>query len=501
MSSIVEISAATTSVVCDASGKAQHVVNVHNISGKKLRVGARVVVDGDTKAAWVGPITLSGKDQQNEWDLAVDQTLQLTVPVAAKEAAPGKYTFRVEIYSTEAPSEDFTTGDGIAFEVVSNPPPPPSPNSHWWIYVVIAAVALAVLGGGGYGLYAWLSKTQVPELVGKTQDDAEKLIADAHLTVGEVTKERRGEQIKGSVAGQSIDPGAKVKKKTAVDLIIDEGAPLVAVPNVVGQTQDGATQVLQGAALTVGNVSSEQRGIRPVGSVLFQSPAAGTQVESGSGINLVIEAGPALATVPSVVGRTEADARQVIASAQLSVGAVSKAYKGIRPVGTVLEQQPTANSKVNRGSNVSLTVEAGPPPAPQVYKSGTFNVRQTYHADLDKGIESSVGADFWFEAKTATSRYVVPQNGANMARVGTSVPTYEHCSKLSLSAAAIPITLLPANNYVCFKTSEGRYGYFRVLNTVGPSPGVLSLSYLVWQPYVINLIPLRQETLIRLQTK
>ena len=503
MSSIVEISAATTSVSCDAKGAAQHVINVHNISGRKLRVGARIVVDGATKAEWIGAATLSGKEQQNEWELAVDQTIQLTIPINAAGAAAGKYAFRVEVYSTDAPSEDFTTGDGIGFEVADTPAPTPQPEKKgvpWWVFVIIAVAVLA-LAGGGWGLYALFSKATVPELVGKTQADAETMIKDAKLKVGEVTSERRGEQVKGSVAEQSLEPGSKVKKDTAVNLVIDDGAPLVPVPNVVGQTQDGATQTLQSAALSVGNVTAEQRGLKPVGTVLVQTPAAGTKVEAGSGVELVIEAGAALVSVPSVVGKTEAQAGQVIGAAQLAVGSVTKAYKGIRPVGTVLEQQPTANSKVNKGSKVNLTVDAGAPPAPNVYKSGALKIRQTFSADLDKGVESSTGADFWFEAKTATARYLVPRNGAVMVRVGTSVPSYDRCSKATMSTASIPVTLLPAGNYVCVKTNEGRYGYFRVLSTVGPSPGVLSISYLVWQPSMIKIIPLRPETLLQFRAR
>lgn len=350
MSSIVEISAATPSVACDAKGAAQHVVNVHNISGRKLRVGARIVTDGSTKAQWFGAITAPGKEQQNEWDLAVDQTIQLTIPIAAKDAAPAKYTFRIEIYSTEMPSEDFTTGDGIAFEV---PPPEPDkkPDSGgglpWWAILLIVLLALAVLGGGGWGIYVATSKTRVPDVMGLSLDEAKKLIEDKKLQVGKVTQEHRGDQPKNTVLEQSPDADAKVKKGTAVNLVTEKGAP----------------------------------------------------------------------------------------------------------------QQVT----------------------PAVHKRGRFNVRQTWMADLDEGSEVSNGADFWFEAVTATERYLVPRNGAQLVRAGTQAVDYKACTEAPLATARIPLQSLPAGTFLCARTNQGRISAVRVENNVGPSPGVLTISFTTWE--------------------
>ena len=61
----------------------------------------------------------------------------------------------------------------------------------------------------------------------------------------------------------------------------------------------------------------------PAGSVISQSPAAGTQVNTGSAVSLVVSSGLPQVAVPSVVGLTQAAATTAITGAGLTVGTVT----------------------------------------------------------------------------------------------------------------------------------------------------------------------------------
>jgi hypothetical protein len=74
----------------------------------------------------------------------------------------------------------------------------------------------------------------------------------------------------------------------------------VAVPNVVGQTQAAATTAIQAATLVVGTVTTASSGTVPSGRVISENPVAGTLVNTGSAVNLVVSSGPA-PTGPTVV--------------------------------------------------------------------------------------------------------------------------------------------------------------------------------------------------------
>jgi hypothetical protein len=88
---------------------------------------------------------------------------------------------------------------------------------------------------------------------------------------------------------------------SAINLVVSSGLPVVAVPNVVGQSQSAATDTLTLAGLVVGNVSSSPSTSVPAGLVMAQTPAASSLVPFGSVVALVISSGPPDATTSPVV--------------------------------------------------------------------------------------------------------------------------------------------------------------------------------------------------------
>ena len=75
-------------------------------------------------------------------------------------------------------------------------------------------------------------------------------------------------------------------------LTVTPPPPPVAVPNVVNLTQAAATTALGNAGLTLGTVSTASSTTVPAGSVISQTPAAGTLVAPGSAVALVVSSGP-----------------------------------------------------------------------------------------------------------------------------------------------------------------------------------------------------------------
>ncbi|TLZ15839.1 MAG: PASTA domain-containing protein, partial [Gammaproteobacteria bacterium] len=85
-----------------------------------------------------------------------------------------------------------------------------------------------------------------------------------------------------------------VMAHTQADVQIGSGGtppPTVPVPNVVGQTQAAATSAITSAGLTVGTVTQQSSTTVASGSVISESPAAGTSVASASAVNLVVSSG------------------------------------------------------------------------------------------------------------------------------------------------------------------------------------------------------------------
>jgi hypothetical protein len=68
----------------------------------------------------------------------------------------------------------------------------------------------------------------------------------------------------------------------------------VDVPNVIGMTQADAEAVLAAADLTVGAVGAANSHTAPSGEVISQDPEAGTNITSGSAVDMVVSLGPVL---------------------------------------------------------------------------------------------------------------------------------------------------------------------------------------------------------------
>lgn len=121
-------------------------------------------------------------------------------------------------------------------------------------------------------------------------------------------------------------------------------------------------------------------------------------------------------------------------------------------------------------------------PPPVTHSTGPLSIPQTYLADLDEGhLDTTAEADIWFEAVTATERYVTPQHGATIAIAGPTSVNRDGCMALTLSSARIPLSSMPVGTYVCVLTTHGRYSQFRVNAPVGPSPGTLVIGYTTWE--------------------
>jgi hypothetical protein len=83
-----------------------------------------------------------------------------------------------------------------------------------------------------------------------------------------------------------------VKEDQFVTAIFNStGLAQVAVPNVVDQTQAVATTALTAAGLSVGTVTQQSSSTVASGYVISESPAAGTNIASGSAVNLVVSTG------------------------------------------------------------------------------------------------------------------------------------------------------------------------------------------------------------------
>ena len=268
---------------------------------------------------------------------------------------------------------------------------------------------------------------------------------------------------------------------------------LVTVPDLTGQSLDRARAAIEKAGLRMGEMESRESGEVDANTVIAQSPKAGARLAKGKRVNLVItvrQPEPQLVTVPNVVRQPLELAVKMLREAGLRPGIETQRPTDKARPGTILAQKLKGGATAKRGTAVDLLVAAQPvaggtagdtPAARKVLASGGLEVRQTYLFDLDSGkIVRDEDADFWFEAVTETERYLTPKNGTAIGFTREKI-TYESCSQVKMVERRIPIQRMQENIYACVRTSRGNLSSFKLLEPVGPSPGVMKIRYITWE--------------------
>ncbi len=219
--SIVTIDSPDKVVTCDADGSTQHVFNVKNTSGRALTIGAKVLVDTPAVESWLQV------DAPAEQDLGDDVLTQIPVKIQVPpDGAPGRYTYRLLVYSTRRAGEEFTEGAAVAFEVPereTKPEPPPPPPNRWWIWV--ASIAGVLLLGG---VLTWLLRPapegKVPVLKGQRFEDALPKIEPAGFTfdINNLQRKKAGQANVGKVIDQNPPGNSQAPKGTEIVLVVGE---------------------------------------------------------------------------------------------------------------------------------------------------------------------------------------------------------------------------------------------------------------------------------------
>ena len=162
-----------------------------------------------------------------------------------------------------------------------------------------------------------LTMVRVPDgIVGVSVDEATGVLAGAGLTA--VGVEQDGTQPTGVVIGTDYSPGQRVPEGSPITLNYSNNA-LMVMPNLVGRGRDAAAVLLQrqgwaGDAGTVGTTSAPAATDNLIGTVVTQQPAAGTVVRKlGTAVSVGI--GVKQITMPALVGRSRADAENLLRTA------------------------------------------------------------------------------------------------------------------------------------------------------------------------------------------
>ncbi len=149
---------------------------------------------------------------------------------------------------------------------------------------------------------------KVPLLIGMSKNSAVKVIQDIGLKTE--LQEKQSKTPPGIVIDQKPEAYTEVTSGTIITLIVAVPEKVI-VPNFIGMDKEVAIKIIKQIDLEIGKIE-EKLEKAPPNTVLSQNPLAGTEVERGSPVDLIIVKPSEAEEVPNVIGLTKYKAEQTL---------------------------------------------------------------------------------------------------------------------------------------------------------------------------------------------
>jgi serine/threonine-protein kinase len=251
----------------------------------------------------------------------------------------------------EVGEENFVERQSPKNTVLEQDPLPGSANEDCAFLSLFCSkpkVDLTVSAGPGQG--------QIPSTNGLTAAAAAKKLEAAGFEVAEQRVNSNSVE-EGLVVFSEPRGGDTATNGSTVTIFISRGPKLTKVPVLVGVQREVAVQRLSARGLSPS--VSEEESSSPKGQVISQSPSAGTQVEPGSTVSLVVSSGKEEeeeSKVPNVIGKERREAVEAIRAAGLTPQVEEEETEVSGQVGRVTDQFPPPGSELEPRSTVTITV-------------------------------------------------------------------------------------------------------------------------------------------------
>ena len=261
-----------------------------------------------------------------------------------------------------------------------------------------------------------------------------------------------GQGTSGGTSGASSQGSGESGDSSAAGGDSTSGATKVTVPDLANYTQQEAKNRLATEGLSVGSVTQETSSTYAVGKVIRTSPAAKTEVASGSSVDLVISSGSDTVSVPDIRNMTESQAQSTLATYGLTAvhDSTLDAYHETYTEGNVVTYTP-ANKKVAKGTTIRYGLSKGVDPATQKVTLPTLtNYVRADAENILTGLGLTVQIDNSGYSNEVASGSVMAMSPA----AGTEV---EPGSTVTLTISQGPKTIT-VPNYIGYSSESARAG-------------------------------------------
>ena len=199
-------------------------------------------------------------------------------------------------------------------------------------------------------------EVQVPDLRNHTVAEATTSLEADGLVLSVDERGRLDPKIPaGRIAVQEPAPGATTRRQRSIRVWLSQGARVMTIPTLTGETERSASTRLQEDGLSIVGLAEVRSAEYPSGTVIAQEPPGASH---GTEVALLVNRGEQTTgyVMPDLIGVSGSRALDLLRSHGFRVSIVGELpYPGIPP-GIVLRQIPSAGFQIGAGEPISLEV-------------------------------------------------------------------------------------------------------------------------------------------------
>ncbi len=199
---------------------------------------------------------------------------------------------------------------------------------------------------------------QVPSLQCLSVPEAETILGERRLRLGQVYQRASNACPDGGIVAQSPPRGRTVRPGTTIEVVItgNGSAPAsgITVPELTGLTPAEAQSQLRATGLDIGRIAKESAAA-PLGTIVSQSPTAGSSATRGSRINITVASE---VRIPDLRQLSRQEAVRKLQESSLGLGRVTEESSS-QPNGTIIKQWPLPGVPAAANDQVDITVAKG----------------------------------------------------------------------------------------------------------------------------------------------
>jgi len=229
------------------------------------------------------------------------------------------------------------------------------------VAVIFALILLFIIGYAtniikfGPGISQSEAKNIVPDLVGKSEEEAEAACAEAGLKMKVVKRKDSLEQEEGYVYGQKTQEGTALPEGAVVQVEVSSGK-LIEIPDLSEMDYIDARDELIDLGFSKKKIKIKEETHDEIaeGKVTRTEPKEEKIVRKDSEVTIYVSSGLEMVKVPDLYGKTKEEAEQALTEAGL-VGSVTEEESDLE-TGTVIRQDVDADDKVPKGSSIKYVI-------------------------------------------------------------------------------------------------------------------------------------------------